>query len=138
MSDRSYSPTRGRSYSTRSSSPHSYYSHSRSGSRGRSYSRGRHSRSYSSRRHSRSYSGRSPSPDYYRGKGYYHSRSPSPRYRSQSPRGGHEGRPDCTVFVGNLSYDTNWYDLKDFMRDAGQVVHVDIMKLSNGKSKGCG
>ncbi|CEG81439.1 hypothetical protein RMATCC62417_15646 [Rhizopus microsporus] len=24
------------------------------------------------------------------------------------------------------------------MRDAGQVVHVDIMKLSNGKSKGCG
>ncbi|KAG0748775.1 hypothetical protein G6F57_005189 [Rhizopus arrhizus] len=120
MSDRSYSPRReGHSYSTRSSSPHSWYSHSRS------------------RSHSRCSYRRSPSPDYYRERSYYYSsRSPSSRYRSRSPR--YEGRPDCTVFIGNLPYETSWYQLKDFMRDAGHVVHADIVKCNNGRSKGCG
>lgn len=115
MSDRSYSPRRDHSYSTRSSSPRSFYS-----SRSRSHSR------------RRSYRGRSPSPDYYRGRSYYYSRSPS--YRSRSPR--HE--PTCTVFVGNLSYEATWFQLKDFMRDAGEIIHADVVKFSDGKSKGCG
>ncbi|CAO3703590.1 unnamed protein product [Rhizopus stolonifer] len=115
MSNRSYSPRRDHSYSTRSSSPRSFYS-----SRSRSNSR------------RRSYRGRSPSPDYYRGRSYYYSRSPS--YRSRSPR--HE--PTCTVFVGNLSYEATWFQLKDFMRDAGEIIHADVVKFSDGKSKGCG
>ncbi|KAI9267317.1 hypothetical protein BY458DRAFT_511933 [Sporodiniella umbellata] len=114
MSDRSYSPRRDHSYSTRSSSPRSFYS----------------SRSHSpNRRHS--YEGRSHSPDYQE-RNYYYSRSPS--YCSRSPR----YEPSCTVFVGNLPYETSWFQLKDFMRDAGDVIHADVVKFSDGKSKGCG
>ena len=42
------------------------------------------------------------------------------------------------VYVGNLSWDVNWAILKDHMRQAGEVVHVDVICESNGRSKGCG
>ncbi|KAK4051148.1 g-strand binding protein [Microbotryomycetes sp. JL201] len=42
------------------------------------------------------------------------------------------------VYVGNLSYAVKWNDLKDFMREAGNVVFAEIMMLPNGMSKGCG
>jgi hypothetical protein len=29
-------------------------------------------------------------------------------------------------------------DLKDHMRQAGDVVHADVMTMPDGKSKGCG
>ncbi|KAI7863300.1 hypothetical protein BDF14DRAFT_1942369 [Spinellus fusiger] len=66
---------------------------------------------------------------------------------------------ECRVYVGNLSYDTKWHHLKDFMREgknhpkdkeerrrltplfsytAGTVVHADIMTSASGRSKGCG
>ncbi|KAI8084020.1 uncharacterized protein B0P05DRAFT_535864 [Gilbertella persicaria] len=131
---RPHSPRHGRSYSPRSSR-----------SRSPSYSRSR-SPSYSRRRR------RSPSnsPPPYRSNngGYrrrYYSRSPPPlprplrRYRSRSPPM-RRGRPnkDCRVYVSNLSFDVTWPQLKDFMREAGQVVHVDVLKMANGRSKGCG
>jgi len=40
--------------------------------------------------------------------------------------------------VGNLSYDTTWQRLKDHFRQAGEVVHADVMQESSGRSKGCG
>lgn len=95
-------------------------------------------RSYS-RSRSRSYS-RSPPPSYYERSRHYRppprhhymgadtyygrrypsyprrSRSPPPRrYRSRSPPV-RTYRTDCRVYVGNLSYETRWTDLKDFMR----------------------
>lgn len=45
----------------------------------------------------------------------------------------------CRLFVGNLSYDVHWQELKDHFRKAGHILHADIIqdKLT-GRSKGCG
>mmetsp|Transcript_4571 Transcript_4571/g.6675 ORF Transcript_4571/g.6675 Transcript_4571/m.6675 type:complete len:383 (+) Transcript_4571:76-1224(+) len=60
-------------------------------------------------------------------------------YRQQ--RGGRSNNTasrGCRVYVGNLSYDTSWKDLKDFVnREIGDVKHADVMK-DNGRSKGYG
>ncbi|KAH0356905.1 hypothetical protein KCU81_g35, partial [Aureobasidium melanogenum] len=45
---------------------------------------------------------------------------------------------DRRVYVGNLSYDVKWHHLKDFMRQAGEVIFADVLLLPNGMSKGCG
>lgn len=42
------------------------------------------------------------------------------------------------VYVGNLSWDVAWQDLKDHMREAGDVVHAEVIREANGRSKGCG
>ncbi|CAK7274329.1 g-strand binding protein [Sporothrix epigloea] len=42
---------------------------------------------------------------------------------------------DRRVYVGNLSYDVKWHHLKDFMRQAGEVVFADVLLLPNGMSK---
>jgi len=52
--------------------------------------------------------------------------------------GGTKGTSDGRrVYVGNLSYGTEWQDLKDVMREAGDVQFVDIFKGTDGRSKGC-
>ena len=42
---------------------------------------------------------------------------------------------EARVFVGNLSWDVEWQDLKDHMRQGGNVVHADVMKENGGRSK---
>lgn len=42
------------------------------------------------------------------------------------------------VYIGNLSWDVRWQDLKDHMRQAGEVLHAEVICESNGRSKGCG
>ncbi|KAL2371050.1 hypothetical protein RJZ57_004514 [Blastomyces gilchristii] len=42
---------------------------------------------------------------------------------------------DRRVYVGNLSYDVKWHHLKDFMRQAGEVLFADVLLLPNGMSK---
>jgi RNA recognition motif-containing protein len=42
------------------------------------------------------------------------------------------------VYVGNLSWDVAWQDLKDHMREAGEVIHAEVIREHNGRSKGCG
>jgi RNA recognition motif-containing protein len=42
------------------------------------------------------------------------------------------------VFLSNLNWDTQWKYLKDHMRQAGDVVRVDIFTNEQGRSKGCG
>ncbi|OAV99605.1 hypothetical protein PTTG_25225 [Puccinia triticina 1-1 BBBD Race 1] len=42
------------------------------------------------------------------------------------------------VYVGNLAFSVKWNDLKDFMREVGNVVFAEVMVLPNGMSKGCG
>ncbi|TMW68366.1 hypothetical protein Poli38472_005834 [Pythium oligandrum] len=44
----------------------------------------------------------------------------------------------CRVYVGNLSWNVKWQDLKDHMKLAGTVVHADVLEEPNGRSKGCG
>ncbi|CEP18840.1 hypothetical protein [Parasitella parasitica] len=141
----SRSPRHRRSYSPRSTRSSTSRSYSRSRSRSRSYSRSRRSRSRSrspygrssSRNYGRYYS-RSPPPHH-----HHHRRSPPPlrRYRSRSSPPPLRRRPvnkDCRVYVSNLSFEVTWHQLKDFMREAGQVTHVDVLKTASGRSKGCG
>ena len=45
---------------------------------------------------------------------------------------------DCTVFVGNLSFDTTWQELKDHFKAVGTVERADIMEKYDGTSKGVG
>jgi RNA recognition motif-containing protein len=43
------------------------------------------------------------------------------------------------VYVGNLSWDVAWQDLKDHMRQVGDVLFAEVMTDGNtGRSKGCG
>ena len=42
------------------------------------------------------------------------------------------------VYVGNLSWDVAWPELKDHMRMAGDVLHAEVICEQNGRSKGCG
>ena len=49
-------------------------------------------------------------------------------------RGAADGR---RVYVGNLSWDCKWQDLKDHMRSVGEVLHADVMMGADGRSKGC-
>lgn len=70
-------------------------------------------------------------------------------YYTQKPMGGGAGaaatvpvsggeKQTCRVYVGNLSWEVAWQDLKDHMRDAGEVVHAEVMTGADGRSKGCG
>ena len=45
------------------------------------------------------------------------------------------------VFVGNLSWDAAWQDLKDHMRGPNgdlNVIHAEVLMDGSGRSKGCG
>lgn len=42
------------------------------------------------------------------------------------------------VYVSNLSWDTRWQGLKDHMRAAGDVAHVEVFTEASGRSAGCG
>jgi RNA recognition motif-containing protein len=45
------------------------------------------------------------------------------------------------VFVGNLSWEVAWQDLKDHMRGPNgdlNVLHAEVMMDGSGRSKGCG
>merc|ERR1719352_1942952 len=49
------------------------------------------------------------------------------------PSGGH------SVYVGNLSWDVSWQDLKDHFKTVGHVTHADVMlEPGTTRSKGCG
>eukprot|EP00579_Thalassiosira_antarctica_P012785 CAMPEP_0201909854 /NCGR_PEP_ID=MMETSP0903-20130614/1439_1 /ASSEMBLY_ACC=CAM_ASM_000552 /TAXON_ID=420261 /ORGANISM="Thalassiosira antarctica, Strain CCMP982" /LENGTH=256 /DNA_ID=CAMNT_0048444409 /DNA_START=51 /DNA_END=818 /DNA_ORIENTATION=- len=48
---------------------------------------------------------------------------------------GGEGK---SIYVGNLSYEVAWQDLKDHMRESGDVVYAEVMTMHDGRSKGCG
>lgn len=41
-------------------------------------------------------------------------------------------------YVGNLSWDVAWQDLKDHMRQEGEVLFAEVMTEADGRSKGCG
>jgi RNA recognition motif-containing protein len=57
------------------------------------------------------------------------------RYNHFTPT---ETSKDKRVYVGNLSWEVAWQDLKDHMVEAGDVVHAEVIKEPNGRSKGCG
>lgn len=69
------------------------------------------------------------------GGGYY---TQQPGGGGSSGAGGGSSNQSRRVYVGNLSWNVTWQDLKDYMRDAGEVLHAEVMTESDGRSKGCG
>lgn len=49
---------------------------------------------------------------------------------------GFSSQKSCSVFVGNLTYDTNEDDIRMFFKDCGRIVDVRIAKGDNDKPKG--
>ena len=44
-----------------------------------------------------------------------------------------------SVYVGNLSWDVSWQDLKDHFKSVGNVLHADVMlEPGTTRSRGCG
>ncbi|KAA1106777.1 hypothetical protein PGT21_000293 [Puccinia graminis f. sp. tritici] len=39
------------------------------------------------------------------------------------------------VYVGNLPYAVGWRELKDFMREAGEVSFAEVLMGNDGRSK---
>ncbi|OAX81823.1 hypothetical protein ACJ72_03836 [Emergomyces africanus] len=122
---RSRSPRRGRrSYSPRSRS-RSREDYRRNDRRSRSPVSGA---AGASGGHSGSgYGGRGPSVR------SFEDRSFAKEQMMQSVR--ESSQQDRRVYVGNLSYDVKWHHLKDFMRQAGEVLYADVLLLPNGMSK---
>ena len=52
--------------------------------------------------------------------------------------GGGGGEPGTQVFVGNLSYNTTWKDLKDHFRQCGDIKRAEVKTDNQGHSKGFG
>jgi RNA recognition motif-containing protein len=55
-----------------------------------------------------------------------------------SSRGSNRGREadGCKVVVENLSFKTDWKDLKDYFRSSGRVVQADVLNDRDGRSSG--
>jgi len=52
--------------------------------------------------------------------------------------GGQAGGPGCKLYVGNLSWEATWMDLKDLFREAGNVLRADVVADKEGRSRGFG
>jgi RNA recognition motif-containing protein len=44
--------------------------------------------------------------------------------------------PTTKVFVGNIPYSASWQDLKDIFRNAGNVLHANILLNREGRPMG--
>lgn len=47
----------------------------------------------------------------------------------------HRHQNIASVFVGNLAFECSWQDLKDHMRQAGNVGQANILMNDDGRSK---
>jgi len=52
--------------------------------------------------------------------------------------GGGGGGTGCQVYVGNLSWDCKWQDLKDHFKQAGDVIRAEVKDGADGRSRGFG
>lgn len=65
--------------------------------------------------------------------------SPSQRARAAARRAGDfDIKVENRVFVNNLDWRATWEDLKEHMREAGEVKFAKIFEQKDGRSKGCG
>ena len=59
--------------------------------------------------------------------------------RAENPYGRAAMSGNRRLYVGNLSWDVSWQDLKDHFKRVGSVVRADVMtEGGTGRSKGCG
>jgi len=53
-------------------------------------------------------------------------------------RGSERSEPGTTLFIGNLSYDTTWRDLKDHFKSCGEIKRAEVKTTPQGQSRGFG
>jgi len=58
------------------------------------------------------------------------------RAREEGHRDSKEGRRKRTVFVSNLNYATEEWQLEDFMSQIGEIDYVRVPRSPEGRSKG--
>lgn len=65
---------------------------------------------------------------------------PLPYERPEAQRGMSRGsgEPGRRIYVGNLSWQTTWQELKDHFKQAGEVLYADVLTSGDGRSRGCG
>jgi RNA recognition motif-containing protein len=44
----------------------------------------------------------------------------------------------CQLFVGNLSWETGWRELKDHFRQCGEVDRAEVAEGNDGRKRGFG
>ncbi|GAA5970887.1 hypothetical protein JCM11641_004494 [Rhodosporidiobolus odoratus] len=81
---------------------------------------------------------RAPLPDSHAGRAPFDPHRKAMSREVAANEAAKRSKKECRVYVGNLAFGVKWNDLKDFMREAGNVVFAEIMMLPNGMSKGCG
>lgn len=62
----------------------------------------------------------------------------APQPREHAAPEGEEGAPGRRVFVQNLPFECTWQELKEHMCVAGNVIHADVLRGHDGRSRGCG
>ncbi|KAK4954947.1 g-strand binding protein [Elasticomyces elasticus] len=74
---------------------------------------------------------------------YDSNRAPARKYEDRTPQTKEQmvsnikasSQQERRVYIGNLSYDVKYHSLKEFMRQAGNVIYADVLILPNGMSK---
>ena len=51
---------------------------------------------------------------------------------------GEPAEPGCQLYVGNLSWETGWRELKDHFNQIGNVDRAEVAEFPDGKRKGFG
>ena len=46
--------------------------------------------------------------------------------------------PRCQLYVGNLSWETGWQELKDYFRQCGDVERSEVAESMDGRKRGFG
>jgi RNA recognition motif-containing protein len=65
-------------------------------------------------------------------------RNKGERGARSAPYGDSGGDDGCAVYVGNLPWDCDWKQLKDYMTEGGSVVRADVKTGEDGRSRGFG
>jgi hypothetical protein len=63
---------------------------------------------------------------------------PYDRHEAQRGMSRGSGEPGRRIYVGNLSWQTTWQELKDHFKQAGEVLYADVLTSGDGRSRGCG
>jgi RNA recognition motif-containing protein len=63
--------------------------------------------------------------------------NPSSAAMATSSGGGAQDE-DCRLFVGNLSFECSWQDLKDHFKKCGRVEHAEVIEGADGRKRGFG
>jgi RNA recognition motif-containing protein len=63
---------------------------------------------------------------------------PQPPQSSSSSNMNVVVEPGCQLYIGNLSWETGWQELKDYFRQCGDVERSEVAEGNDGRKRGFG